>query len=143
MLLIAPVSRKSQPSDPTLLSDCRLVPTSLRSLATSDISLSFKHALLSAAPNLCLSMPLPQPSLYLLKPVFRALIITLLLGTQTLEDTLPLMMSWFSVLGALTFRDFPGGPVVKTLCFQGRGYVFNPWSRNKDPRCHAAQPKHF
>ena len=64
--------------------------------------------------------------------------IKLLLGTQTLEDTLLLMMSWFSVLSALTFRDFPGGPAVKTLCFQCRGNVFNLCSRNKDPRCHAA-----
>ena len=23
--------------------------------------------------------------------------------------------------------NFPGGPVVKTLCFQGRGHEFNPW----------------
>ena len=23
--------------------------------------------------------------------------------------------------------DFPGSPVVKTLCFQCRGYRFNPW----------------
>ena len=25
-------------------------------------------------------------------------------------------------------RDFPGGPVVKTLHFQHRGHEFNPWS---------------
>ena len=24
--------------------------------------------------------------------------------------------------------DFPGGPVVKTLCFQGRGRGLDPWS---------------
>ena len=24
-------------------------------------------------------------------------------------------------------RDFPGGPVVKTLCSQHRGHGFNPW----------------
>ena len=26
--------------------------------------------------------------------------------------------------------DFPGGPVVKTLCFQCRGHGFNPWWGN-------------
>ena len=30
-------------------------------------------------------------------------------------------------------RDFPGGPVVQTLCFQCRGHGFNPWSGNLDP----------
>ena len=24
--------------------------------------------------------------------------------------------------------DFPGGPVVKTLCFQYKGHRFDPWS---------------
>ena len=28
------------------------------------------------------------------------------------------------------YRDFPGGPVVKTLCFHCRGCGFNPWSGN-------------
>ena len=27
-------------------------------------------------------------------------------------------------------RDFPGGPGVKTLCFQLRGSVLDPWSEN-------------
>ena len=27
-------------------------------------------------------------------------------------------------------RDFPGGPVVKTLHFHCRGYGFDPWSGN-------------
>ena len=27
-------------------------------------------------------------------------------------------------------RDFPAGPVAKTLCFQFRGPGFNPWSRH-------------
>ena len=27
-------------------------------------------------------------------------------------------------------RDFPGGPVIKTLHFQCRGGRFNPWSGN-------------
>ena len=42
-----------------------------------------------------------------------------------------------------THRDFPGGPVVKTLCFQCRGPGFDPWSGNwilhaatKNPACH-------
>ena len=26
------------------------------------------------------------------------------------------------------FGDFPGGPVVKNLCFQCWGHGFNPWS---------------
>ena len=29
-------------------------------------------------------------------------------------------------------RDFPGDPVVKTLCFLSRGHKFNPWSGNKE-----------
>ena len=29
-----------------------------------------------------------------------------------------------------TRRDFPGGPVVKTLSFQCRGHRFDPWSGN-------------
>ena len=29
-----------------------------------------------------------------------------------------------------TFRDFPGGPVAKTLHSQCRGPGFNPWSGN-------------
>ena len=33
--------------------------------------------------------------------------------------------------------DFPGGPVVKTLCFQGRGPGFDPGSGTKIP--HATQ----
>ena len=32
--------------------------------------------------------------------------------------------------------DFPGGPVVRTQCFQCRGRTFDPWSGNKIP--HAA-----
>ena len=28
------------------------------------------------------------------------------------------------------FRDFPGDPVVKTLCFYFRGPMFDPWSEN-------------
>ena len=38
-------------------------------------------------------------------------------------------------------RDFPGGPVVKSLCFQCRGHRFDLWLGNKDPTCHAARPK--
>ena len=29
-----------------------------------------------------------------------------------------------------SLSDFPGGPVVKTLCFHCRGHKFDPWSRN-------------
>ena len=29
-----------------------------------------------------------------------------------------------------TTRDFPGGPVVKTLSFQCREHRFDPWLRN-------------
>ena len=32
-----------------------------------------------------------------------------------------------------TGRDFPGGPVVKTLCFHCRGHGFYPCSGNQDP----------
>ena len=28
------------------------------------------------------------------------------------------------------YWDFPGGPVVKTLCSQCRGHGFDPWSGN-------------
>jgi hypothetical protein len=27
-------------------------------------------------------------------------------------------------------KDFPGGPVIKTLCFQYKGHGFDPWSGN-------------
>ena len=33
----------------------------------------------------------------------------------------------------LQFRNFPGGPVAKTLCPQCRGPGFNPWSGNWIP----------
>ena len=29
-----------------------------------------------------------------------------------------------------TFRDFPDGPAVETLCFQCRGCGFDPWTGN-------------
>lgn len=32
-------------------------------------------------------------------------------------------------------RDFPSGPVIKTLCLHCRGNRFEPWSGNKDPIC--------
>lgn len=35
------------------------------------------------------------------------------------------------------YRDFLGGPVVKTLCFQTRGWRFDPWSGN--PTFHVAK----
>ena len=34
------------------------------------------------------------------------------------------------VSNGLSLRDFPGSPVVKTLCFQCMGHGFNPWSGN-------------
>ena len=40
-----------------------------------------------------------------------------------------------------TFRDFPGGPVAKTLCSRGRGPGFNPWSGNQIPHA-AAKSSH-
>ena len=33
-------------------------------------------------------------------------------------------------LSSSSSRDFPGGPVVKTLCSQGRGHGFNSWLGN-------------
>ena len=30
----------------------------------------------------------------------------------------------------LNSGEFPGSPVVKTRCFQGRGLKFNPWLGN-------------
>ena len=33
----------------------------------------------------------------------------------------------------INYGDFPGGPVVKTLCFHCRGRRFDPWSGNYDP----------
>ena len=37
--------------------------------------------------------------------------------------------------------DLPGGPVVKTLCFQCRGHRFDPCSENEDPTCQMTWPK--
>ena len=39
------------------------------------------------------------------------------------------------------FGEFPGGPLVRTLCFHCQGPRFNPWLGNKDPRSHSVQPK--
>ena len=42
------------------------------------------------------------------------------------------------------YRYFPGSPVAKTVCFQWRGFQFDPWSGNcilhaavevEDPAC--------
>ena len=33
-------------------------------------------------------------------------------------------------------KDFPGGPLVKTLSFQSREHKFNPWLGNQDLTCH-------
>lgn len=37
--------------------------------------------------------------------------------------------------------NFPGGPVVKTLCFHCKACGLNPWLGNKIPPCLASQPK--
>ena len=37
--------------------------------------------------------------------------------------------------GLKGFWEFPGGPMVRILCFHGQGYRFNPWLGNKDPAC--------
>ena len=41
----------------------------------------------------------------------------------------------------IPYRDFPGGPLVKTLCFQCRGHRFDPCSGNLDPKCCMAWSK--
>ena len=35
--------------------------------------------------------------------------------------------------------EFPGGTLVKILCFHYRGHRFDPWSENQDPTCPALQ----
>ena len=37
-------------------------------------------------------------------------------------------------------RDFPGGPVVKTLYFHCRGTLYFPWMGNEDSTC-CVRPK--
>ena len=37
--------------------------------------------------------------------------------------------------------DFPGSPVVKTMCSQSRGHGFKSWLGNKNPTCPAMEPK--
>ena len=36
---------------------------------------------------------------------------------------------------AMCYRDFPGGPAVRTLCFQRRVSGLIPGGRTKDPTC--------
>ena len=36
-------------------------------------------------------------------------------------------------------RDFPGGPVAKTMHFQCRGHGFDPWLGSEDPTCLVAK----
>ena len=38
-----------------------------------------------------------------------------------------------------THQDFPGGPVVKTLCFHCRGHGFDPWSGKFHMPCGATK----
>ena len=51
--------------------------------------------------------------------------------------------TWTGISQKKSSRDFPGGPVAKTLCFQFRGHRFNPWSGNWIPhattKCEHAQ----
>ena len=42
---------------------------------------------------------------------------------------------WLKLLLIMAFRDFPSGPVVKTLHSQCRGPRFNPWVRELDLPC--------
>ena len=37
--------------------------------------------------------------------------------------------------------DFPGGPVVRTLHFQCRGHIFNPWLGDLPISCCVAKKK--
>ena len=39
------------------------------------------------------------------------------------------------------WRDFPGGPLVKTLHFQCKDLGFDPWLGNGDPTCCTIRPK--
>ena len=39
-------------------------------------------------------------------------------------------ISYLFIYYKLLFRDFPGGPAVKTLSFHCRGHGFDPWSGN-------------
>ena len=59
------------------------------------------------------------------------------------EETIfcPLNVLRTLVKNQWTMRDFPGGPVVKNLCFQGKGHGFDPWSGNEDPTCCESWPK--
>ena len=43
--------------------------------------------------------------------------------------------------GKQGWRDFPGGPLVKTLRFQCRDLGFDPWLGNGDPTCCTTRPK--
>ena len=40
-----------------------------------------------------------------------------------------------------SMRDFPGGPVVKTPCFQCRAPGFDPWSGNYIPHAITKSPR--
>ena len=40
------------------------------------------------------------------------------------------MENSMAVLQKMKNKDFSGGPVVKTPCFQCRGHGFNPWLGN-------------
>ena len=40
-------------------------------------------------------------------------------------------------------KNFPGGPVVNTPCFQYKGHSFDPWSVKKDLKVPVVWPKKF
>ena len=44
-------------------------------------------------------------------------------------------------ISKIAIGDFPGGPVVRTLCLQCRGCGFDPRSGNQDPTCFMVRPK--
>ena len=51
-------------------------------------------------------------------------------ASESLGGSKSLLLKWNNA------RDFPVGPVIKTLHFQCRGHGFHPWLRSKDPTCH-------
>lgn len=49
------------------------------------------------------------------------------------------MFAFFSIIKK--YREFPGGPVVRTPCFHCLGPGFSPWPWNQDPTSQTGQPK--
>ena len=50
--------------------------------------------------------------------------------TEFLFSTIPPPLSGPQLIVYKIKEGFPGGSVVKTLCFNCRGHGFNPWLRN-------------